>query len=492
VALALAAYLVMGYGVGKPYGEAGDPSYFIRAGQVYLAPELLPDDSFIETETGYDGQFFFYLAQDPFLSGKAASRDQVSSDHIDNVAYRYQRILLPLAGWLVSWGNPDVLQWTLPLLNLAAVLAATWLLAVFLRGRDRPTWAALAFPVSIGVLVGVFNDVSDPLAAALFLMGVLWWLDRRTALAVAALTGCILARELYVLPVAALAAAELYRSRRGGLPWLIPLGVFGLWQIYLRLALAASPTDGSHGPSPVPLRGMFQKAREVVREDVIGAANWELAFLAFVLACWAYFAVRTVQAARRLGRAPSRDDLLPVVGLGALFLFPFLTDELLANIPSYTRYAAAVAGLLVIAYGVWGDVMSRALLVSSAGLALFNPIVAVLPTSHAGRVTPPAPLTPQESRADAVAACIEAAGVVARRGGDAPDGALGVRLTGRSGRPGSVYVFESADAARTASVGLIAFARQAGGEAALGGTEVVLWPRGADPAEARAVRGCLG
>ena len=118
-------YLVLGYGVGRPVGEAGDPSYFIRAGQVYRAPELLPADSFIETGTGYDGQFFFYLAQDPLLSGKAASRDQVSSDHIDNVAYRYQRILLPLAGWVTSWGNPDVLQWTLPLVNLAAVLAAT-------------------------------------------------------------------------------------------------------------------------------------------------------------------------------------------------------------------------------------------------------------------------------------------------------------------------------------------------------------------------------
>ena len=107
-----------------------------------------------------------------------------------------------------------MLQWTLPLVNLAAVLAATWLLAVFLRRRERPTWAALAFPVSIGVLVGVFNDVSDPLAAGLFLMGVLWWLDRRTAAAVIALSACLLARELYLLPVAALAAAELYRSRR--------------------------------------------------------------------------------------------------------------------------------------------------------------------------------------------------------------------------------------------------------------------------------------
>jgi hypothetical protein len=491
VALALLAYLVIGYGVGRPYGKEGDPSYFIRAGQIYQAPELLPPDSFIETDTGYDGQFFFYLAQDPLLRGKAATRHQVSSQHIDNVAYRYQRILLPLIGWATSWGHPSVLQWTLPLVNLAAVLAATWLLALFLRERERPAWAALAFPVSIGVLVGVFNDVSDPLAAALFVMGVLWWLDRRTAAAVAALTACLLARELYLLPVAALAAAELWRSRRAGLPWLIPLAVFGAWQVYLRLALAASPTEGSHGPSPVPLRGMFQKAREVVREDVIGAANWELAFLAFVLACWAYFAVRTVMMARRLGRAPSREELLPVVGLGALLLFPFLTDALLANIPSYTRYAAAVAGLLVIAYGIWGDAVSRFLLIGSTGLALFNPVIAVLPTRNPGRVKPPEPVSPQAARADTLAACIEAAGVVARRGGDAPEGAVGIRLSTQSGRAGSVYVFESPAAARRAGVGLIAFARQAGGEATLGGTAVVLWPRGVDTADAAATSGCL-
>ena len=80
--------------------------------------------------------------------------------------------------------------------------------------------------------------------------------------------------------------------------------MFGAWQVYLRLAFAGEPNEGSHGPSPVPLRGMVQKAREVLREDVIGAANWELAFLAFVLACWCYFAYRTIAAARSLGRPP--------------------------------------------------------------------------------------------------------------------------------------------------------------------------------------------
>lgn len=491
VLAAILIYAVVGYGVGRPVGKEGDPSYFIRAGQLYLAPELLPTDSFIETATGYDGQFFFYLAQDPLLSGKAATRHQVSSDHIDNVAYRYQRILLPVAGWLTSWGDPDVLQWTLPLVNLAAVLAATYLLALFLRSRARPTWAALAFPTSIGVLVGVFNDVSDPLAAALFVMGLLWWLDDRRAPAIAALAACLLARELYVLPVAVLALAEIWRLRRGGLVWLIPLGVFGIWQAYLRLAFAASPTQGSHGPSPVPLRGAFQKVRDVVREDVIGAANWEIAFVAFVFACFAYFAYRSLAAARRARVAPSREDLFPLVALGAVLLIPFLTVELWENIPSYSRYVAAVPGLLVMAYGVTGDSLSRALLAASVGLALFNPVIAVLPTHNGGRVTPPEPVSPQVARADVLARCIEEAGVVARRGGDAPPGATAVRLTAPSGQAGSLLVFASPAEARRASVGLLRFARDAGGEGTYSGSEVVIWPRGVGAAEARSTAACL-
>lgn len=59
---------------------------------------LLPKGAYHETSTGYDGQFVFYIAQDLLLDGRAASRDQAQSDHIDDVPYRYQRILLPALG----------------------------------------------------------------------------------------------------------------------------------------------------------------------------------------------------------------------------------------------------------------------------------------------------------------------------------------------------------------------------------------------------------
>ena len=65
VVVAGLAYMIVGFGVGLHVGREGDPSYFIKAGRPFLAPEMLPRDPFIEGSTGYDGQFFFYLAQDP-------------------------------------------------------------------------------------------------------------------------------------------------------------------------------------------------------------------------------------------------------------------------------------------------------------------------------------------------------------------------------------------------------------------------------------------
>ena len=388
VVVAGLVYVLVGYGVGLHAGRTADPTYFIKAGRTYLAPKLLPPDPFIESSTGYNGQFFFYLAQDPLLNGKAASRDEAHSAHIDSVSYRYQRILLPALGWLTSWGDPGVLQWTLPLINVIAVLMTTYLLAGFLRSRDRSPWIALVFALSIGMVVGVVNDLSDPLAAALFVAGVVWWLERRTVPAVVVLAACLLARETYLLPVALICLTELVRTRgRGTLP--------GSYRS--ASSASGSSTSGSRSPgappldaakpSIVPLLGAARKAREVLREDVLGAANWELLFIGLLLTLVAFFAVRTAEVAPRpyateAGRR--REQLMPVVALATLLLVPFLTLELWRNTLAYTRYGAPAAGLLLLSYALRHDRWSGGLLLSVAALSLTNPVVGLLPNKQAG------------------------------------------------------------------------------------------------------------
>jgi len=376
-------YLVVGYSAGAKIGRPGDPAAFINPGENYLAPELLPPDAYVYPQDGYDGQLFFYLAQDPLLTGKVASRDQEYSPHIGYVTYRYQRILLPVLGWLTSWGHPRVLEWTMPLINLIAVLGAGFLLARWLAARGRSPWLSLVYMASIGVVVGVVNDLADPLAASLFVAGVVWWLDRRTALAVAALTACLLARELYLVPVAAIALLELIRERRRALPWLIPLGVFAAWQAYLRLTFAGPVTpDVAAKPSIVPLWGAMRKVWQVIHEDWLGAANWEILFVTLLLLISFYFLVKCIDPIDRLRRTrelPAREQLLPVVALASVLTVPFLTLELWGYIPSYARYSAPAAGMLVLIYGVTRDAAARMLIIALMALTLTNPMVALLP-----------------------------------------------------------------------------------------------------------------
>jgi hypothetical protein len=392
---ALAIYLVVGYSAGAKIGRAGDPAAFINPGENFLAPELLPPNAYVYPQNGYDGQIFFYLAQDPLLTGKVASRDQVDSPHIGAVAYRYQRILLPVLGWLTSWGHPRILEWTMPMINIAAVLGAGFLLARFLSSRGRSPWLSLVFMVSFGVVVGVVNDLADPLAVSLFVAGTVWWLEERRWAAIAALSLCLLARELYLIPVASIVLLELVRDRRRAVPWLIPLGIFGAWQLYLRLALVAPVTpEEAARPSIVPIWGAMRKIKQVIHEDWLGAANWEVLFVSLLLLMPLFFLVRSLEVldrARRARELPSRERLLPLVGLASVLTVPFLTLSLWGYIPSYARYGAPAAGMLVLVYAVTRDAVARWLMIGLMALTLTNPIVALLPFDNREAIEVPAP-----------------------------------------------------------------------------------------------------
>jgi hypothetical protein len=393
VAVAAVAYLLICASVGTKVGRSGDPAAMIVAGQDFADYSLLPPNAPVYPGAGYDGQFFFYLAQDPLLTGKVAARDDKSAHDVDHIAYRYQRILLPALGWVTSWGHPRLLEWTLPLINLFAVLAAGFLLARFLAARDRSPWLSLVYMLSLGVMAGVVNDLADPLAASLFVAGVIWWLEERPTAAIAALTACLLARELYLIPVTSVVALELVLRRQYALRWVIPLGVFAAWQTYLRLALASPVVpDVAARPSPVPLLGAARKVKAVLSNDYIGAANWEVLFVALLLAISLYFLVRSllvVDWSRKARALPTREGLLPLVALASVATVPFLTKELWNYIPSYARYGAPAAGMLVLLYAVSRDRVLRALMLALMVLTLTNPVVALLPIANDASVQLP-------------------------------------------------------------------------------------------------------
>lgn len=153
--------------------------------------------------TGYDGQFFYFVALDP----------RRAPAYMDEPAYRYGRALYPLTARAVALGRPSLVPWSLLIVNLIAVAGGTFALATLLRRRGAsPIYAAL-FGFAPGLYVAVNHDLSEPLSYALVAAGLAawWWDDKPRPWVAGALFGLAgITRETTLLFPLALALAALF------------------------------------------------------------------------------------------------------------------------------------------------------------------------------------------------------------------------------------------------------------------------------------------
>ena len=146
-----------------------DPKAFVLE-----RPKDIPD-----TQTwgvGYDGRFAYALALDPVSAGEG--------EVLDKPAYRYMRIVYPMAARILALGVPDLIPWSLLAVNILVVGATAWLLADLVGARAGAVWAVLALLLSLNYLIGIRFDLNEPLALLLAIAGL--WLHRRQRIGLAA------------------------------------------------------------------------------------------------------------------------------------------------------------------------------------------------------------------------------------------------------------------------------------------------------------------
>ena len=205
---------------------------------------------------GWDGQFYFAIANDLKMGADTAS-------HMDVAAtYRYQRIGLPLAANAVAllsfqkWVSPLVYWGT----NLILLFWGTFALASILRRVGlSPTWA-LFWSLSAGVQVTVLSGLPDAAGDAFFLIAIDGLLRGRFPLYSVAIIMAVLSRESFVFAAAGifLAYGYLHRAQLKSLTLslytklfllALPGAVFAAWQlsIYLRFGKFPSQEPGVAG-----------------------------------------------------------------------------------------------------------------------------------------------------------------------------------------------------------------------------------------------------
>jgi hypothetical protein len=156
---------------------------------------------------GYDGQFYYVLARDPWHPAAAGM--------VDLPAYRHVRILYPALAWLLSGGgDPVLLLWVLPAINLAAIGVLAWLGATVATFCGRSPWWGFLLPVVLNVGLAALRDLTDPLSAAavcgLLTAHLLGW---RTIWLAAWATAAVLSREQNVVIVGVVLLGCLMQRR---------------------------------------------------------------------------------------------------------------------------------------------------------------------------------------------------------------------------------------------------------------------------------------
>jgi hypothetical protein len=142
---------------------------FIHEGSKYIlrghGSSLIRVDAYVRSlpnPGGYDGQYSYYIALDPLRAGP----------YLDVAPYRYTRILYPMLARILALGQANAIPYAMLGINFAALVLGTLAVASWLRRKGLSVWFSLIFGLYPGLLLGVKNDLTEPLCYALVALGV--------------------------------------------------------------------------------------------------------------------------------------------------------------------------------------------------------------------------------------------------------------------------------------------------------------------------------
>jgi hypothetical protein len=202
----------------------GDVTRFVVAGNVWVDAATVDPPIHVFDSDGYDGQFYWRLAVDPYARDEPA----VHGVTLDNVT-RATRVTYPALAYVASLAQPGLAAWSLVAVNVATYGVLAGMAAAFARDRGHGAVAGLLVAASSGLVMAVARDLCEVVMVAAVVAGVVAVGRRRYGWAALAWSVAVLTHEQAVYVVAAYGlyrlAVEVRRDRRwgaGDLPWVVP------------------------------------------------------------------------------------------------------------------------------------------------------------------------------------------------------------------------------------------------------------------------------
>ncbi|HEX3749435.1 MAG TPA: hypothetical protein VHW06_02640 [Streptosporangiaceae bacterium] len=270
----------------------GQISGLALVGNVYGHPGHVPSGTEVFSYPGYDGQFYYRMALAP-----ASFQRTMYGISIDST-YRFVRIGYSALAWLASAGQHAAVPWALAVINVLSLAAIATLGGLFAQEAGRPALWGLLLAGYFGLATGVARDLTEPLAAALLLAGLLAYRRRRPLLAAGVFAFAALTRETAVIAPVALGITRLIgiarrrtRPGRADLAWVVPGVAFVAWEAVLKRVTGEFPIVQDGGKNAgAPFVAAFQSIGHNfshLTTSVHGAPGavviWDLEFLVLML-----------------------------------------------------------------------------------------------------------------------------------------------------------------------------------------------------------------
>ena len=271
------------------------------------------------TKPGYDGQACFIIAQAPF----ADHREQMDG------TFRQTRLLYPLLCYLATLGQPKLLIWAMPIINLLMMVVLTGGGAMYSRRNGQSSWWGLLLPITLNALVPATRNLTDLVSfVAVFFLLMGWQYRWKASWLWIFATAAVLAREQNAVVLVLLAIAALRERRwRVVLVMVVSGAALVAWMCYLWLILSASPMPPRGGNLAAPGVGILHWINWQSHHDGMRIIRW--IYAGFLSGLTGFLAWRFWKD-RRL-------DVISATGwLGVLMILiagPSITDDYW----SYTR-----------------------------------------------------------------------------------------------------------------------------------------------------------
>jgi hypothetical protein len=227
----------------------GNWSALFCTGAVQRHPPLVASEHIylFENSTGFDGQFYHYIAHDPFLRSDL-------KNYIDDPRLRYHRILIPFLAYGLAWGQSSWIDRAYELVCLLSIgLGVYWSCRVAQNAGLAAAWGLLflampAIPITADRLV-VDGGMAALTAAFLYYSRSQTW-KLLVVLACAALT-----RETGFLLVLAYCICLTWRREfRTAVAFLLSASPAVAWYGYVQ----AKTSGRSYSPSLIPFSSIVR------------------------------------------------------------------------------------------------------------------------------------------------------------------------------------------------------------------------------------------